>query len=354
MAARRVKSSGHSPGPRRVLVVRAGALGDTLMITPLIRRLHEDQPNREIDLLCSSGGAALLRGNKYVSRIYTLRNRNLPYLLSAEKRALVKQIRSNGYDFAIVLESAPRYRELLQRAGIGEIRGFLETPFEPAQHSVLNNLRAGGFSVSEGNSLDLDLTLSSVSVEAAARLLRSLPNPKIGIHPGYGPSSKKSGQTDRLRGWKTGNFAQIARELASQGASIVLTGSREDRPICEQIATSLPRDRVCILAGETSIEQLSAVIQNLDLLISVDSGPAHIAAAVGTPLVVLWGPGILNQTGPLSSTTPIQVLNARVPCAPCYGTERMKQCRNNICMEQIHPDSVVAAALFLLKSKMCL
>jgi ADP-heptose:LPS heptosyltransferase len=85
------------------------------------------------------------------------------------------------------------------------------------------------------------------------------------------------------------------------------------------------------------------LIRHLDVFVSVDSGPAHIAAAVGTPLVVLWGPGILAQTRPIAETGSVEIVREAVGCAPCYGTPMMKACRRNICMEGITPDRVLQA-----------
>jgi ADP-heptose:LPS heptosyltransferase len=331
-----------------VLVVRAGALGDTLMITPLLRQLHQADPRREIDVLCSRGGAAILATSRYVTKIHTLELRNVPYFWSPEKRRLVHAIRERNYAFAVVLESAKSYREIVEKAGIRDVRGFAETPFDPTRHSIVNNLRAAGFSGCSGADLDMDLPVSPSSRTWAAEALFGLPEPWIGIHAGYGPASKKRNQAERLRGWTPANFEQVAKELIAQGASIVLTGSAGDRENCEAIARAVPADRVLNFAGQTRIDQLVAIVAALDLLISVDSGPAHIAAAAGTPLVVLWGPGILRQTRPLSTTTPIRILNANVPCAPCYGTPLMKTCRNNICMQQIRPAEALAAAGELL------
>jgi ADP-heptose:LPS heptosyltransferase len=193
----------------------------------------------------------------------------------------------------------------------------------------------------------MDLPVAERASQWARETLAALPRPWIGIHSGYGPASRKRNQEERLRGWSPANFIQTARELAGKGASIVLTGASGDRPITETIARALP-PRVINLAGETTISQLVGLIAELDLLISVDSGPAHIAAAVGTPLIVLWGPGILAQTRPVSTRAPIRILNAHVACAPCYGTPLMKECKRNICMEQIEPQSVLAAAWALL------
>jgi ADP-heptose:LPS heptosyltransferase len=335
--------------PRRVLVVRAGALGDTLMVTPLIRKLHSTDPKREIDALVSAGGAQLLTSNPYIANLYALRRRHLPYSISLEKRALVTTLRKRNYESAIVLESARSYRQIVEQARIPVISGFKEFPFNPAQHSIINNLACGGFSNCTAAELDMDLPLCPTAVKWASTTLERVKKPFIGIHAGYGPLSKKKNQAERLRGWSPKNFTEVARALISQTrGTIILTGSTGDSDLCEHIAQQLPAGSAIVSAGRTSIHQLVALIAEMDVLVSVDSGPAHIAAATGTPLIVIWGPGILSQTRPLSSATPIRILNANVPCAPCYGTPLMKQCARNICMEQIFPESVISGALEIL------
>ncbi len=335
-----------------MLVVRAGALGDTLMVTPLIRALYEEQAGTEIDFICSSLAAGLLASNPYLASTITLRHRNVPYFFSVEKRKLVKRLKGREYSFAVLLESAPHYRDLLERAGIRDIRSFAGTPFQPNLHSIVNNLRAGGYATNDPNSLRMDLPVSSADIESAQQLLEGLPRPIVGLHPGYGPQGKKKGQVNRLRGWSCENFAQVAAGLIQQGCSIVLVGSKEDLEICRNISQKAtqqaPGGNVRILAGKTSVAVLTGVIKSLDLLVSVDSGPAHIAAAVGVPLVVLWGPGILDQTKPISTTAAVSIVRVPVPCAPCYGTQLMKECTRNICMEYIAPAEVIQRASGLL------
>ena len=177
-----------------MLVVRAGALGDTLMVTPLIRALYEEQPGTEIDFLCSAPAAGLLASNAYLASTLSLRQRNVPYFFSLEKRRLVKRLKSREYAFAVLLESAPRYRELLERAGVHEIRSFATTPFEPKLHSIVNNLRAGGYTSDDPNVARMDLPVPPAALESARQLLEGLPRPIIGIHAGYGPPGKKRSQ----------------------------------------------------------------------------------------------------------------------------------------------------------------
>jgi len=318
------------------------------MVTPLLRALREKFENAEIDVLCSRLAADILELSPRVARRFALRYRNLPYALSLEKQRLVRELRSRDYDFAVLLERVDRYRLLLERAGIRKIRSFRETPFDPRAHAIVNNLRAAGFE-DGGPRLDMEVFLSDDDRKRAAELLRDVPGPRIGIHVGYGPRGKKRNQSERLKGWSSESFTEVAAGLLERGRSLVFTGSPEDRGDVEAILARLPAAGSAVsLAGRTSMRALAAVIENLDALVSVDSGPAHLAAAMGTPLVVLWGPAILEQVRPLSSRSKVTLLRHAPPCAPCYETPLMKTCRRNVCMEAITPREVLDAVGELL------
>ena len=331
----------------RILVVRVGALGDTLMATPVVRALRARYPQAAIDFLGWEPAAPLLEANPGIARLFRLRHRHLPWWLSREKRRLVEQLRAARYRFAVLLESVPHFRRLLERAGLKEIRSFRETPFDPKLHAIVNNLRASGFSdwqQAAAGSLDMELPGSPEEERAAEQLLGDIRPPVVGLHAGYGPRRGKKNQGQRLKGWGADNFSQLGYLLVQRGVRLVLTGSADDQDDARAIVAQLPAGSFVELAGRTSVRQLAAVIRRLQLFISVDTGAAHMAAAVGTPLVVLWGPAILEQTRPLSSTTPIRIVRHRVFCAPCYGTPMMKSCQRNICMEAISPQRVLAAA----------
>jgi ADP-heptose:LPS heptosyltransferase len=331
--------------PSRILVVRVGALGDTLMVTPLLRLLHERHPNAEVDFFCSRLAAPLLELNPYVTNLFSLRGRNLPLALSIEKQRLVRKMRAREYDLAFLLESAPRYRILLERACPGRIRSFAEVPFDPGRHAIHNNLNVAGMPFASEEAWNMDLPLAPDDEAAADRCLAGCPAPRIGVHMGWGPQGRKRRQALRLRGWEPGNFVELIRNLiAVDGIHVILTGSAEDARDTESVAGQMPDGRVHSVAGQTRVRELAAIIKKLDLLISVDSGPAHMAAALGTPLVVLWGPGRLQQTRPVSNLSPVRILRHAVPCAPCQSTPLQKSCRRNVCMELITPDEVFAAA----------
>jgi len=117
-------------------VVRAGALGDTLMATPVVRALRRRYPEATIDFLCAEAAAPLLETSPHVARVLPLRHRNLPWWLSLEKQRLARRMRAARYDFAVLLESAPRFHRLLARAGIARVLSFRQRPFDPAAHSL--------------------------------------------------------------------------------------------------------------------------------------------------------------------------------------------------------------------------
>ena len=314
------------------------------MATPVVPALAERYPDARIDFLASRAAVPLLRGVPGMSAVLGLRQRNWPYWLSPEKLALARQLRRARYDQAIVLEHGRGYYELVERAGVPRIAGFREIPFDPALHSIANNLRAAGFDDYDRRSWQMLVTPGEEIGDTIATLRRGRGGALVGLHVGYGPARRKKDQERRLRGWALENFASVARSLRERGATVVLTGAAEDRPAVERLAFMLPSDGVFDLAGRLTLGATVALVRNLDLLISVDSGPAHIAAAVGTPLIVLWGPGILEQTRPVSTLGWVEIVREPVACAPCYGTPMMRVCRRNICMEGITPARVIAAA----------
>jgi ADP-heptose:LPS heptosyltransferase len=331
------------PAASRILVVRAGALGDTLMATPVVAALRRRHPGASIDFLCSADAAPLLELNPNIRRVWPLRNRNLPHAVSVEKRRLARELANEAYELAVVLEHADRYFDLVRRSGVRDVRGFDTVRFDPALHAIANNLRAAGFERWDDERLQMDLSISDADRLAADDLLRGFGGPVVGVHAGYGPPRRKQIQEHRLRGWSAEHFSALGRTLVERGLGIVLTGSAGDRELADRIARTLPVGSCLQLAGRTSLRQLAAVIERTMVFVSVDSEPAHVAAAVGTPLVVLWGPGILEQTRPMPGRSPVRVVRHPVPCAPCYGTPLMKTCRQNICMESIAPADALAA-----------
>ena len=171
----------------RILVVRAGALGDTLMATPALRALKNRYPDSEIDFLCPAGARPLLEENSAISKLFTLTQRNVPYFLSLDKHRLVHALRERHYDIAGSARKRTRIsRDCGARRSAREIRDIRAT-FDPRLHSIVDNLRAAG--CGDVAPPAMELHLAPRDEMRAMEMLANVPRPRIGLHAGYGPPS---------------------------------------------------------------------------------------------------------------------------------------------------------------------
>ncbi len=341
-----------SPGRPRIVIVRAGAIGDTLMATPLVRAVRQTYPECHLGFLCSAAAHDVVRYNPHIDRTIPIAFRHLPTWLSSEKSRIHRTLRSLDLDWALVLESHPSFIDLVRKAGARRIiaytgddhaEGFEPARFDPRKHSIENHLelarplrlRLVEFQMELNNQPETTKTVAQRLQAAGVQPGDCL----VGVHAGWGGRTRTPSQT-RLRSWPPHRFAEVVRWLVEQrGARVVLTGSVDDRQLTRYIARAAAVP--CLdLAGQLSLLELAALIGRLNAYLTVDTGPAHMAAALGTPLVTLWGPGIFEQTAPISPGNPPRILYHRVQCSPCYGTPALKTCKNNICMKEIQVEEV--------------
>ena len=344
----------------RVLILRAGAIGDTLMATPLVRALRRTFPAAYLVFLCSRQAHDVLRYNPHLDEVTSLGYRHLSPWLSFEKLRALRHLRKLNLDWALVLESHRDFTDLARRARPARLIGYGDlgvgersdrAAFDPHRHSSENHLMAAQSLGVQPAGADMELYYPGALDETLrlrlARLGIQEGERLVGVHPGWG-GRKHPPEDTRLRSWPAHRFADVVRWLFSRArARVLLTGAREDRTLTDLIAR-LSGVSCLNLAGELSLLELAAVVRRLDLYLTVDSGPAHMAAALGTPLVALWGPGIFEQTAPLAGRGPVRILHHRVPCAPCYGTPLMKSCQDNICMKRIEVGEVCSSIEQLL------
>jgi lipopolysaccharide heptosyltransferase II len=339
----------------RILVIRVGAIGDTLMTTPAVRALRRSFPGAYLGFLCSPAAYPVLQHNPYLDHVISMAHWRAPWWLSSTKRRALSEAQRARFESLLVLESDARFVSLARVVGaqraiaygaLAEAGEFESAPFNPRQHMIENYLQAAAKLGAHPAGTDMDLgyppaldagvweKLSALGVRRGVVL--------AGIHAAWGGRQHSLNET-RLKSWPPERFAEVARSLVERtDATILLTGSADDRPLNDLIArlSSVP----CLnLAGRLSLAETAALLRRLDVYVTVDSGPAHMAAALGTPLVTLLGPAIIEQTVPRGTRGPIRVLYHRVQCAPCYGTPLMKSCRDNICMKEIGTAEVMDA-----------
>ncbi|MCD6390070.1 MAG: glycosyltransferase family 9 protein, partial [Desulfobulbaceae bacterium] len=146
--------------------------------------------------------------------------------------------------------------------------------------------------------------------------------------------------------WENDRFAQVADQLAARGCRVVFTGGPPDRVVIETIQENMKNSSLN-LAGRSSLKTLAALYERADLVISTDTGPMHIAAAAGTPVVALFGPTAPWRTGPYGKQH--QVLRTGISCSPCFKRQcPLEEDQKKRCMKEIPVDRVVDAALKIL------
>jgi lipopolysaccharide heptosyltransferase II len=344
-----------------ILCVRLDMLGDVLMTTPALRALKQSRSGRRLALLTSSAAAAL---PPLLPEIDDYIVYDAPWMKATASRsdsrpdfAMIEQLRGKRFDAAViftVFSQNPLPAALLCRLADIPLRlaHCRENPYqlltdwvrepEPEQfirHEVRRQLdlvaTVGCHTANERLSL-------SVPVEASRRIrvvLRELglgDGPWVLIHPGASAPSRR---------YPPERFAQAAELLAiDHDLPIVFSGSAGERELIESIRAAIAAPTHS-LAGRLSLAELAALIAQAPLLISNNTGPAHIAAAVGTPVVDLYA-----QTNPQHTPwqTPHRLLYHDVPCKNCFKSICPQGYHD--CLARVPPQAVMQAALELLNN----
>lgn len=350
---------------KRVLVVRLDNLGDVLVTTPAIHAVRETLPNAEITLLASPVGAQAGQLNPDIDAVIEYQApwidpwHELP-LDPTREQATIAQLHDRRFDGAIIFTSFRQsplpaaylcylanipLRVAASIDGPGSLLTTRHKHPERMLHEVergLDLVQAIGM-----NTDDLALRLvvpDDARVEAQAALAErgiDRMRPLVVIHPGCSMPA-------RTYAWE--RFAEVAEELVETlAANVVLTGVASERELTERVrerVTDRARQSVYSLAGELSFPGLCALVDTADLTITNNTGPMHVSAAVGTPVVALFA--LTNppeQWGPWQ--VPHRLLNHDVPCRICYS--RVCPCEHE-CLSLVAPAQVVAAASELLGS----
>jgi heptosyltransferase-2/heptosyltransferase-3 len=282
------------PSPvRRVLVVRPCCLGDVLLTTATIRAVAQAWPGVHLDYLVRDAAAAGLANNPYVARAVIA-----PPGLAAVLR-LAWQLRRDRYDAALVLDRAPLSSLVALVAG-ARVRAGLDSRWRglgltrrvvprPGEHEAALAARVAGVLGVPVDDLRAEYHPSAAGHGRATALLpAAAPGPRVVVHPGGGVNA---GMVMLAKRWPPECFATLVTRLAAAGATTVVAGAAGDREAVDALVAALPPGVTVVdLAGELDLDAHAALASRCDLYIGHDSGPTHLAAATGTPTVVIFGP----------------------------------------------------------------
>jgi 3-deoxy-D-manno-octulosonic-acid transferase/heptosyltransferase-1 len=352
--------------PEKILIVKLSAIGDVVQALPMFTALRRNFPRAEIEWLVEEDAAGILRGypglnNVIVSRRKTWQKgflgRGRVRSTLREIRSFLRELRHKKYDWVIdihgifksgLLVALSRGRRKIgYRAtpGISDEGNYFFTrerykPLSIETHALERYLDLAGNLGVPIAGIPFEFPVSQNAVEAAQKLLKGVGFPGgsfVILHPVAKWETKQ---------WPEENFAKLADSLVGRGVRVVMTGSPGDVESVEGILSLTHSvSGVFNLTGKTGLKELAALFSLSDLVITPDTGPMHLAAAVKAPVVALFGPTAPWRTGPYGPGH--RVLRKELPCSPCFR----KKCPTRECMEQITVEEVFETAIEKLSGK---
>ncbi|MEW6260628.1 MAG: lipopolysaccharide heptosyltransferase I [Thermodesulfobacteriota bacterium] len=338
-----------------ILIVKLSAIGDVLHTLPALNALRQTFPDARITWLVEEAAAALVEGHPALDRVLVCRRKSWIRDWRAGKRKkvvaeiadFVARLRDTVYDivldFQALLKGAVWIVLSRGKRKIGFDRGmehmehsywFLNERIAPISmdvHALERNLvMLEPLGVRNVQKIVYRLPVTADHRDQAKRLLGPFSDagPIVCINPVAKWETKL---------WTARGFAEVADRLAAEvGATVVFTGAKEDRNRIDSIRGRMTRHALDV-SGKTDLLTLAALYDLADGVISTDTGPMHLAAAVGTSVVALFGPTAPWRTGPYGNRH--RVIRLGTTCSPCFR----RTCAKPICMQDIDAESVFKA-----------
>jgi len=326
----------------RILIVSPSWIGDALLAQPLFARLKQKLPGAVVDALAPAWTAPVLRRMPEIAEVIEAPFGHGELKLAARWR-LGRALHGRRYDEAIVLPNAfksaliPFFAEIPLRTGFtGELRyGLLNLVHKLDEKALpLMAERYAQLAEKPGDPPARPLLQARLRVDetklviALGRLGLSRAKPVAAFCPGaeYGPAKR----------WPVRHFTSLARELAAQGWAVWLFGSDKDRDVGEEIARA-SGGAATNLCGRTDLETAVDLLSVAKIAVSNDSGLMHVAAAVGVPVVALYGSSSPEHTPPLGQS---RIVRTGIECSPCFARECPLE--HFKCMKDLTPERVLA------------
>jgi heptosyltransferase-1 len=335
--------SKYSPPPHpRILLVKLSSFGDVLHALPTLEALRDAYPRAQITWLVEAAYAPLLFGHPALDEVWLaprLRPQEILHGANpATLRRLIRQLRSRPYDLVLDLQGLLKSAVWVALARSPRKVGYDRTrelsylpltervpPFNPEAHAVRRYLNLAHYlgALPARPRFRLGLAAAEVSGLIPGKAGR----PLAVLHPGARWPSKL---------WPSASWAWLAEWLAQQGFQVAITGSTADQKLAAGIAAQ-SQAPVLNLTGSTSLAQLTGLLQKARLAVTTDTGAMHLAAALGTPVVVIFGPTAPWRTGPFGEGH--QVVRLEMACSPCFR----RRCPEPRCLTELKPEMVAAA-----------
>lgn len=329
--------------PKNIIVRMPNWIGDAVMAAPVLQDLKKHFPEAKLSLLCQGGAGQLFSHDPHVDEIILFKKPSR-WIHHLQITPFIENLRKGAYDTGLLLTNSLSSAWWLYRGHVKPLLGFggrgrnlmLDVALPYPKNMETQHLITTYKSLLKPLGVPLSDTKPKLYLlpQERAAIKESLRNQGVsddsllvGINPGAAFGSAKC--------WLPERFQEVSKELLKDPKVwILLFGDAKGRELTDKIASDLG-PRVLNLAGKTNLRELMAYIAELNVLLTNDSGPMHIASALETPLVALFGSTNDTKTGPVNKSL---VIHKHVECSPCYKRECPIDFR---CMTRIHSDEVV-------------
>jgi lipopolysaccharide heptosyltransferase I len=332
------------PPGARVLVIRLSALGDVLFALETVAALKRARPDVRVDFLVEDRFASLLEQHPQLERVHTVPRRRRLAVVPALLR-----LRRERYDIVLdlhgILKSALQVVFSRARRKLGFTSGGAREGAWHAYHEAvplpvpLPHRADRGFHLLAALGLPAEPCPPQLAAaEPPAELLHGVPRPLVLLHPGTSAFAA-------FKRWPIERFTELAARLRRRGHGVAVSFGPGEDDLAAAIASGADGVR-CVAGKELGLRGLAGVLRCADVVVAADTGPLHLAGAVGTACVALFGPKDVARYGPRHhGRVPPKVLFHDVPCRPCTR----RDCVSPQCVLGLQVDAVEAAVLHQLE-----
>lgn len=315
----------------RILILKLSAIGDVLMATPTARALRERYPRATLAWAVQPKAAAMLEDNPHLNTIHLVRSNRLRHLLQAGlaiRRArydAVLDLQGQYKTVPLLLLCGARHRLVSQYAEIANQRlATAVVPLPVAKtHALDRYLSLAGFLDAPPDGRQMEVC---PGLEATAAVDQFLQEHKALDHPLVGLNLSASRP---IKQWPLAQFVEVAQQVVRMGAIPVLLGGPTDRAIAARFQ-EMSAVEVVVATGRLNLRQSAALLQRCRVVVTADTGPMHLAVAVGTPVVAIFGPTDPELTGPIGDNC--VVVTRDLACRPCL---QQPTCQRTECMTEL-------------------
>lgn len=327
---------------KKVLVIRCGLLGDTVDATSVIQPLIELYGSElEIHWVSKPGICDLFKYDRRINKVYKLKHTKLPFIFNIQKFNIILNSLFSPYELIINLEIGSKFNDIVK---FTRSKNKIGMPYEYInddifkEHRVEHQLRILDKLFHKYNKDNARPSIVGIGI---SHIIKKFPmeNDYIVMCP---TNSHIGNQNHRgYRSWPDNNWKDlISRVLSETSLNIFLVGGKNEKKYFNNFYPL--QKRMYDLSGETTIPELITIMENSKCVVATDSGSAHIAGAVAKNIISIHGPTNFYQSAPYSTKyNNVKVATLNLKCSPCYDTEVIKNCKNNICMQDLNAETVM-------------